>query len=102
VVLVEQPAANHNGEPSASAATDVVRGVLRRGGGSANGHRRDTLGKILRLTTRPRLPVGGYVPPDNPFVGVPGVRPDWATACNLWRFSVTRPPATLDRRRRGG
>ena len=50
----------------------------------------DLLGKVLRIAPTPG---GGYqVPADNPFVGVPGVRPEiWGLGLrNPWRFSFDR------------
>ncbi len=101
VLFVEQPAANHNGGAIRFGRDRMLYVALGDGGGggSANGHRRDTLlGKILRLDVDTPPPPGrGYVvPPDNPFVRVPGVRPEiWATGLrNPWRFSMD--PATGD------
>ncbi|GEM_PF-5101083 len=50
------------------------------------------LGKILRIDVR-GVPAEGYrIPPDNPFVGVPGARGEvWAYGLrNPWRFSFDR------------
>jgi hypothetical protein len=50
----------------------------------------DLSGKLLRIAPTPG---GGYqVPADNPFVGVPGVRPEiWSLGLrNPWRFSFDR------------
>ena len=52
----------------------------------------DLLGNILRIDPRGGDPYA--VPPDNPFVGVTGVRPEiWAYGLrNPWRFWIDRPP----------
>jgi glucose/arabinose dehydrogenase len=101
ILRVEQPAANHNGGAIRFGPDGYLYVALGDGGGggSEHGHRRDTLlGKILRLDVDGTLPAGaGYlVPPDNPFVGVAGVRPEiWLTGLrNPWRFSFD--PATGD------
>jgi hypothetical protein len=62
-------------------------------GNSANGQRRDTLlGKILRIdvTGPPDAGLAYAIPPDNPFVGQAGVRPEiWTSGLrNPWRFSI--------------
>ena len=52
------------------------------------------LGKVLRIDVR-TLPY--TVPPGNPFVGTPGVKPEiWAYGLrNPWRFSFDMPSSTL-------
>ena len=53
------------------------------------------LGKILRIDVNvpDADPTGYAVPPDNPFVGMPGARPEiWALGLrNPWRFSLDNP-----------
>ncbi len=53
------------------------------------------LGKILRIDVNvpDGDPTGYVVPPDNPFVGMPGARPEiWALGLrNPWRFSLDNP-----------
>ncbi len=50
----------------------------------------DLLGKVLRLDVDSAFPYA--IPPDNPFVGVPGYAPEiWAVGLrNPWRFSFDR------------
>ena len=95
VLQVEQPAANHNGGDLHFGPDGMLYIAFGDGGGggSVNGRRRDTLlGKILRIdVTSPPDPGLGYaIPPDNPFVGQAGVRPEiWTTGLrNPWRFSI--------------
>lgn len=95
ILRVDQPAANHNGGDLHFGPDGMLYVSLGDGGGggSENGRRRDTLlGKILRLDVlgRPDAGPGYAIPPDNPFVGEPGTRPEiWATGLrNPWRFSI--------------
>jgi glucose/arabinose dehydrogenase len=50
------------------------------------------LGKMLRIDVETANPPTYVIPPDNPFVNVPGVRPEiWASGFrNPWRFSFDR------------
>jgi glucose/arabinose dehydrogenase len=92
---VEQPYANHDG----GQLTFGPDGYLYIGwgdGGSSfdphgNGQNPQTfLGSILRIDVNGRDPGKPYrVPPDNPFVGRPGYRPEvWAYGVrNPWRYS---------------
>jgi glucose/arabinose dehydrogenase len=94
ILRVQQPAANHNGGAIRFGPDGYLYIALGDGGGngSFHGQARDTLlGKILRLDvdTTPPSGAGYVVPPDNPFVGQAGVRPEiWLTGLrNPWRFS---------------
>lgn len=95
ILKVEQPATNHNGGDLHFGPDGMLYIALGDGGGgrSANGQRRDTLlGKILRIdvTGAPDAGLAYAVPPDNPYVGQAGVRPEiWASGLrNPWRFSI--------------
>lgn len=60
----------------------------------------DLLGDILRIDPQPEPEPDGAaytVPADNPFVGVPGVRPEiWAYGLrNPWRFWIDPPTGTM-------
>jgi glucose/arabinose dehydrogenase len=91
----DQPFANHNGGQIAFGPDGFLYLGLGDGGSggdpSGTGQRLDDLlGSILRIG----LSAGpGYtVPPDNPFVGVSGARPEvWSYGLrNPWRFSFDR------------
>jgi hypothetical protein len=72
----------------------VTTGDQGGGGGPAQDPN-DLSGKLLRVAPTPG---GGYqVPSDNPFVGVPGVRPEiWSLGLrNPWRFSFDRATGDL-------
>jgi glucose/arabinose dehydrogenase len=95
VLQLSQPAANHNGGDVHFGPDGMLYIAFGDGGGgnSQNGGRMDTLlGKILRLDVlgEPDAGLAYAVPPDNPFVGQAGVRPEiWATGLrNPWRFSI--------------
>jgi glucose/arabinose dehydrogenase len=100
VVTVDHPAPNHNGGQLAFGPDgDLYIGVGDGGGEGdtgpghepgGNGQALDTLdGKILRIDPHPTAAAAYTVPPDNPFVGVAGARPEiWAYGLrNPWRFS---------------
>jgi glucose/arabinose dehydrogenase len=106
ILFVDQPFPNHNGGQLAfgpdgylyigmgDGGSDYTRGDPQ-GDPDRNGQNLGVLlGKLLRV--QPRLPDGsvppdeGYaIPPDNPFVGREGARPEiWAYGLrNPWRFS---------------
>jgi len=94
---IRKPWENHNGGllqfgPDGmlyASVGDGDSGVLNRPGAFAQS-RDELLGNILRIDPRE----DGYgVPPDNPFVGVAGVRPEiWAYGLrNPWRFWIDAP-----------
>ena len=95
LMTFEQPYPNHNGGQVVF-GPDRMLYIGTGDGGSAgdpknSGQRTDTLlGKILRIDVSTRQRYG--VPPDNPFVGRRGYRPEiWATGLrNPWRFSFDR------------
>jgi glucose/arabinose dehydrogenase len=100
VLEIPQPQTNHNGGLNLFGPDGMLYIGLGDGGGSGdpqnNGQRLDTLlGKILRINVDSGTPYG--IPPDNPFVGKPNVRPEiWAYGFrNPWRFSFDRKTAKL-------
>ncbi|HZC99276.1 MAG TPA: PQQ-dependent sugar dehydrogenase [Actinomycetes bacterium] len=101
LLTVQQPFSNHNGGQLAFGPDGHLYIALGDGGSagdpSGNGQSLDALlGKILRISPRPSggRPYG--IPPDNPFVGRSGARPEiWDYGLrNPWRFSFD--PATGD------
>jgi glucose/arabinose dehydrogenase len=104
IITVNQPFPNHNGGALAFGPGGKLYVSLGDGGSAddplGRGQRTDTLlGKILRLdvnvpagATRPYL-----IPPDNPFAGTSGVRPEiWLTGLrNPWRMSFDRRTGDL-------
>ncbi len=92
VLRVAQPYRNHNGGHIAFGPDGYLYFGLGDGGagGDPHGHaqRLDSLlGKLLRIDVRGADPYA--VPPDNPFVGRRGARPEiWALGLrNPWRWS---------------
>lgn len=95
LLKIAQPYANHNGGQIAF-GPDGYLYIGMGDGGSANdphGHGQNLatlLGALLRIDVdRPRDSIPYDVPADNPFVSVPGARPEiWAYGLrNPWRFS---------------
>ena len=93
IMEVPQPYSNHNGGQLAFGPDGYLYLGPGDGGSggdpSGNGQNLGTLlGKILRIDVR-GVRDGYSIPPDNPFVGVPGARPEvWAYGMrNPWRFS---------------
>src|SRR5215217_3027883 len=83
ILVVDQPAANHNGGLLLFGPTDgyLYIGLGDGGGGNGqNGQDLSTLlGKILRIDvdkTSGGLPFKYTIPPDNPFVDQPGALPE--------------------------
>jgi glucose/arabinose dehydrogenase len=102
MLAVDQPFANHNGgQLSFGPDGRLYLGLGDGGSGNDpfdNAQNLGTLlGKILRLDARPGdgRPYG--VPPDNPFVGRAGARPEiWVYGLrNPWRFSFDRQSGDL-------
>ena len=94
VLVVDQPYSNHNGGALAFGPDGYLYVALGDGGSAGdpmgNAQSLSTLlGKLLRISPRPSggRPYG--VPPDNPFVGREGARPEiWDYGLrNPWRFS---------------
>jgi glucose/arabinose dehydrogenase len=100
ILAVDQPFANHNGGMLAFGPDGKLYIGLGDGGsaGDPQGHgqnRNSLLGKILRLTVDGTGQAS--VPPDNPFTGQPGTRPEiWSFGLrNPWRFSFDRTTGDL-------
>ena len=104
ILAVDQPFANHNGGAVAFGPDGYLYIALGDGGGGGDpletGERLDTLlGKILRVD----IDAAGSgdaayaTPADNPFVGVPGARPEiWLTGLrNPWRMAFDRATGDL-------
>ncbi len=96
LLVVTQPAGNHNGGMLAFGPDGYLYIGLGDGGGSGdrygNGQRPDTvLSALLRIDVDEGDPVGGDaygIPPDNPFVDGGGAAEVWAYGLrNPWRFS---------------
>jgi glucose/arabinose dehydrogenase len=102
VLSVDQPYPNHNGGNLAF-GPDGYLYIGMGDGGAANdphGYAQDLgslLGKLLRVDPRPAGARPYGVPPDNPFVGREGARPEvWAYGLrNPWRFSFDRDTGDL-------
>ena len=99
---VEQPYSNHNGGHIAFGPDGMLYVGLGDGGsgGDPHGHGQDLstlLGSLLRIDVSRQAGPPYEVPPDNPFVGVDGARPEiWAYGLrNPWRFSFDPHGGTL-------
>jgi glucose/arabinose dehydrogenase len=100
ILSVEQPYANHNGGLVVFGPDGKLYVGLGDGGsgGDPQGNGQDLgtlLGKILRIDVDAGDPYA--VPPDNPFVGRAGARPEiWAYGLrNPWRFAFDRSAGLL-------
>jgi glucose/arabinose dehydrogenase len=100
VLFVEQPAANHNGGNLIFGPDGYLYIGFGDGGGGGdtygNSQRGDVLlAKMLRLDVEGGDPYA--IPPDNPFVNTPGMRPEiWAWGLrNPWRYSFDRATGDL-------
>jgi glucose/arabinose dehydrogenase len=102
VLVVDQPFSNHNGGNLVFGPDGYLYIGLGDGGGAGdpdgNGQSLSTLlGKMLRISPRPSGGEPYGIPPDNPFVGVAGARPEiWAYGLrNPWRYSFDRTTGAL-------
>ena len=100
ILVVDQPAANHNGGQLSFGPDGLLYAGLGDGGGagdpSGNGQNSTTLlGKMLRLDVDHGQPYA--VPTSNPFASSLDSRPEiWATGLrNPWRFSFDRSTGDL-------
>jgi glucose/arabinose dehydrogenase len=88
ILAVDQPFTNHNGGQVLFGPDGYLYVMLGDGGsagdpGNSGQSLADLLGSILRIQP---LAGGGYaVPPDNPFVGMPNVRPE------IWSYGLRNP-----------
>lgn len=100
ILAVEQPFGNHNGGTVSFGPDGYLYAGFGDGGSAGDPHdagqnRANLLGTIVRVAVKDH---GAYrVPPDNPFVGQKGVRPEiWAFGLrNPWRFSFDRQRGEL-------
>ena len=103
IMEIGQPYSNHNGGQVTFGPDGYLYVGLGDGGsgGDPRGHGqnlRTLLGAILRIDVSTLDEIDSYsVPPDNPFIGVQGVRPEiWAYGLrNPWRFSFDRETGDL-------
>jgi len=100
VLLVDQPAANHNGGGIAFGPDGFLYIAFGDGGGTNDpqGHGQDAselLGSLLRIDVDSAAPYA--IPPSNPFVGKPGARGElWNIGLrNPFRFSFDRANGDL-------
>jgi len=95
ILLVAQPAANHNGGQLAFGPEGYLYVALGDGGGAGGTyHNGQNLGSLLAKLLRLNVDMGSpySVPPDNPFVGQTGAKEEtWDYGLrNPWRFSFDR------------
>jgi glucose/arabinose dehydrogenase len=102
VLVVDQPYSNHNGGHLAFGPDGYLYIGLGDGGSGGDPEDRaqdlgSLLGKMLRLDPRASGRRSYRVPPDNPFVGEQGARPEiWAYGLrNPWRYSFDRATGNL-------
>lgn len=94
ILSVPQPFANHNGGTMHFGPDGYLYIGMGDGGSDAdpqsNGQNLNTLlGKMLRIDVNTPAGIPYAIPPSNPFIGVPGARPEiWAFGLrNPWKFS---------------
>ena len=94
IIEIEQDFANHNGGQLQFGPDGYLYIGMGDGGSGGDPLNRaqdldELLGKMLRLDVDGALPY--EIPPDNPFVGIPGRDEIWAYGLrNPWRFSFDR------------
>jgi glucose/arabinose dehydrogenase len=102
LLTVPQPYENHNGGGVAFGPDGMLYIGMGDGGSGGDPERvalnvGSLLGKMLRIDVTPSPGSPYTVPADNPFVGVPGARPEiWAVGLrNPWRFGFDRATGDL-------
>lgn len=102
LLFVDQPFANHNGGQLVTRPDGTLWIAMGDGGsgGDPLGNAQNLgtlLGKILRIDPRPDGADPYRIPPNNPFVGRSGARPEiWDYGLrNPWRFSFDRATGDL-------
>jgi glucose/arabinose dehydrogenase len=105
LLTIAQPYPNHNGGALAFGADGMLYVAMGDGGSAGdpqgNGQRMDTLlGKILRIDVLDAAASASKpyaIPPDNPYVGVAGARPEiWLSGVrNPWRIRFDHPTGDL-------
>ena len=102
VLFVDQPYSNHNGGHLVFGPDGYLYVGLGDGGSAGDPEDRaqdlgSLLGKMLRIDPSPVAGKSYRTPPDNPFVGDPGARPEiWAYGLrNPWRYSFDRENGDL-------
>jgi glucose/arabinose dehydrogenase len=100
ILTADQPYSNHNGGQILFGPDGYLYLGLGDGGSANDPEGRgqalsDLLGSILRLDVQ--TGTSYTVPPDNPFVGQPGIQPEiWSYGLrNPWRFSFDRATGDL-------
>ncbi len=95
--MVEDPYPNHNGGAVIFGPDDLLYITLGDGGAGGDPEQRAQdlgvlFGKILRIDPTPGADAPYTIPPDNPFVGQAGARPEiWMYGLrNPWRFTFDR------------
>lgn len=93
LLFLDQPAANHNGGDLNFGPDGYLYIFTGDGGGAGHNRSQQTIdnkfGKILRIDVDGALPYA--IPPDNPFVGIPGDDEIWAMGLrNPWRCNFDR------------
>jgi glucose/arabinose dehydrogenase len=102
VLLIDQPFSNHNGGNLAFGPDGYLYIGMGDGGsqGDPDGNGQNLgvlLAKMLRIDPRPTNGMPYGIPPDNPFVGRQGARPEiWAYGLrNPWRYEFDRETGDL-------
>jgi glucose/arabinose dehydrogenase len=102
VLGFDQPYPNHNGGDIDFGPDHMLYISTGDGGSGGDPDRRalnlgEWLGKLLRIDPQPSAGGAYTVPPDNPFVGVEGARPEiWSYGLrNPWRISFDRSTGDL-------